>query len=136
MDPHWILRDSKYPQVSMILHSILADLNNAVVWIVFNRPHISRSSSPYISLWCLYQERWFQVLWPPLSCSTVFFRHLTRSSYIPVFSLFFNSTLSSGRTAKSTILQVLFSCFFFHVLVLWLRLDDPYNLLGIISRRA
>ena len=46
---HWSLRDSKPPQVSRILHSILADLNNAVVWMVSTRPLISKSSSPFIN---------------------------------------------------------------------------------------
>ena len=43
---HWSLSDSKFPQVSRTLLSILADLNNAVVWTVSTRPVISNSSSP------------------------------------------------------------------------------------------
>ena len=39
--------DSKSPQVSRILLSILAVLNNAVVWIVSSRPPTSKSSSPF-----------------------------------------------------------------------------------------
>ena len=31
---HWSLSDSKSPQISRILLSILVDLNNAAVWIV------------------------------------------------------------------------------------------------------
>ena len=31
---HWSLSDSKFPQVSRTLLSILADLNNAVVWVL------------------------------------------------------------------------------------------------------
>ena len=41
----WNLSDSKSSQVSRILLSILADLNNVVVWIIFTRPLISKSSS-------------------------------------------------------------------------------------------
>ena len=33
-DFHWFLSDSEFPQVSRTLLSILADLNNAVVWMV------------------------------------------------------------------------------------------------------
>ena len=44
---HWSLSDSKSPQVSRTLLSILAVLNNAVVWMVFTRPPISKSSSPF-----------------------------------------------------------------------------------------
>ena len=41
---HWSLRDSKSPQVSRTLLSILDVLNNAVVWMVSTRP------SPPVSL--------------------------------------------------------------------------------------
>ena len=41
---YWSLRDSKSPQVSRTLLSILADLSNAVVWMVSTL--ISMSSSP------------------------------------------------------------------------------------------
>ena len=45
---HWILSDSKSPQVSRTLLSILAVLNNVVVWIVPPpRPPTSKSSSPF-----------------------------------------------------------------------------------------
>ena len=42
---HWSLRDSKSPRVSRTPLSILIDLNNAVVSIVFPCPLISKSSS-------------------------------------------------------------------------------------------
>ena len=44
---HWNLSDSKSPQVSWTLLSILAVLNNAVVWMVSTRPPTSKSSSPF-----------------------------------------------------------------------------------------
>ena len=44
---HWSLCDSKSPQVSRTLPSILAVLNNAVVWMVSTRPPTSKSSSPF-----------------------------------------------------------------------------------------
>ena len=44
---HWSLSDSKSPQVSRTLLSILAVLNNAVVWMVSTRPPTSKSSSPF-----------------------------------------------------------------------------------------
>ena len=43
---HWSLSDSKSPQVSWTLLSILAVLNNAVVWMVSTHPPTSKSSSP------------------------------------------------------------------------------------------
>ena len=44
---HWSLSDSKSTQVSRNLLSILAVLNNAVVWMVSTRPPTSKSSSPF-----------------------------------------------------------------------------------------
>ena len=43
---HWSLSD-KFPQVSRTLLSILAVLNNAVVWMVSTRHPTSKSSSPF-----------------------------------------------------------------------------------------
>ena len=44
---HWSLSDSKSPQVSRTLLSILDVLNNAVVWMVSTRLSTSKSSSPF-----------------------------------------------------------------------------------------
>ena len=44
---HWSLSDNKSPQVFRTLLSILAVLNNAVVWIVSTCPPYSKSSSPF-----------------------------------------------------------------------------------------
>ena len=44
---HWSLSDSKSPQISRTLLSILAVLNNVVVWVVSTRPPTSKSSSPF-----------------------------------------------------------------------------------------
>ena len=44
---HWSLSHSKSPQVSRTLLSILAVLNNAVVWMVSTRPPTSKSSTPF-----------------------------------------------------------------------------------------
>ena len=44
---HRSLCDSKSPQVSRTLLSILAVLNNVVVWMVSTRPPTSKSSSPF-----------------------------------------------------------------------------------------
>ena len=43
---YWSLSDNESPQVSRTLLSTLADLKNAVVWMMSNRPLISKSSSP------------------------------------------------------------------------------------------
>ena len=44
---HWRLSDSKSPQVSKTLLSILAVLNNAVVWMVSTRSPTSKFSRPF-----------------------------------------------------------------------------------------
>ena len=44
---HWSLSDNKSPQVSRTLLSILAVVNNAVVWMVSTRSPTSKSSSPF-----------------------------------------------------------------------------------------
>ena len=44
---HLSLSDSKSPQVSRTLLSILAVPNNAVVWMVSTRPPNIKSSSPF-----------------------------------------------------------------------------------------
>ena len=44
---HRRLSDSKSPQVSRTLLSILAVFNNAVVWMVSTRPPTSKSSTPF-----------------------------------------------------------------------------------------
>ena len=43
----WSLSDSKSPQLSRTLLSILAHLNSVVIWMVSIRPFISKSSSPF-----------------------------------------------------------------------------------------
>ena len=43
---HWILCDSKCPQVCRTLLSIIAVLNNTVVWMVSTGPPTFKSSSP------------------------------------------------------------------------------------------
>ena len=44
---HWSFSDSKSPQVSRAILTILADLNNIVVWMFSTRPSLSISSSPF-----------------------------------------------------------------------------------------
>ena len=105
---HWSLSDSKSPQVSRTLLSIVAVLNNAVVWMVSTRPPTSKSSSPVsnplvpvpnapitngIIVTCMFHS---------------FFHFLARSRSLSFFSRSFSFILWSAGTAKSTILQVLF----------------------------
>ena len=101
------LSDSKSPQVSRILLSILADRNNAVVWIVSTRPLISKSFSPFIKLSVTVPRAPITIGINITFMFHSFFKSLARSRYLSLFSLSFNLTLWSAGTAKSTILQVL-----------------------------
>ena len=81
------------------------NLNNAVVWMVSTRPLISKFSSPFIN----------PSLTIPIGINVTFLFHsfFQFPSKVEVFIFFllsFNFTLWSARTAKFTILQVLFFC--------------------------
>ena len=98
---HWSLSDSKSPQVSWILLSILAVLNNVVVWMVSTCPLTSKSSSPFgnplvtvpkaqitigIIITCLFHS---------------FFNSLARSRYLSFFSYSFSFILwSAGQQSR------------------------------------
>ena len=105
---HWSLGDSKFPQVSRILLSILAVLKRAVVWMVSTRPPTSRSSSPFSNPLVTVPNA-------PITIGIIvtcmfhsFFNSLARSRYLSLCSHSFSFILWSAGTAKSTILQVLF----------------------------
>ena len=105
---HWSLSDSMSPQVSRTLLSILAVLNNAVVWMVSTRPPTSKSFSPFSNPLVTVPNA-------PITIGIIvtcmfysFFTSLARSRYLSFFSHFFSFILWSAGTAKSTILQVFF----------------------------
>ena len=104
MASHWSLSDSKSPQVSRTLLSILADLNKAVFWTVSTDPVVSKPSSPCTNSLVTVQK-------PPIKIKTFmfhsFFNSLGRSRYLLFFTHSSKLTLWSARTAKSTILQLL-----------------------------
>ena len=98
----------KSPQVSRTLLSILAVLNNVVVWMVSIRPPTYKSSSPY-------SNPLVTVLNAPITIGIIvtgmflsFFDSLARARYLSFFSYSFSFILWSAGTAKSSILQVLF----------------------------
>ena len=127
---HWRLSDSKSPQVSRTLLSILAVFNNAVVWMVSTRPPTSKSSRPF-------NNPLVTVPKVPITISIIvtfmfhsfFFNSLARSRYLSLFSHSFSFILWSAGTAKSTILQIFFFvvfCCLLKGLVFWPRLCDPF----------
>ena len=105
---HWSLGDNKCPQVSRTLLSILAVLNNAVVWMVSTHPLISKSASHF-------NNSLVTVLKVPITIGIIvtfmfnnFFNSLARSGYLSFFPHSFSFILWSPWSAKSTILQIIF----------------------------
>ena len=123
---HWSLSDSKSPQVSRNLLSILSVFNNAVVCMVSTRPPTSKSSRPF-------NNPLFTMPIAPITIGTIvtfmfhsFFNYLARSKYLSSCPHSISFILWSAGTAKSTILQILFffSCWLSYGLVFWQRLGD------------
>ena len=117
---HWSLSNSKSPQVSVTLLSILANINIALVWIVFTRPLISKSYIPSTSQLVTVSSV------PKTNGITVTFMFhrllssLVGSRYLSLFSLPFNFILWSDWGAN-----VLFFCCW-QSLVVWPSLNDPF----------
>ena len=123
---HWSLSDSKSPQVSRTLLSILAVLNSGVVWMVSTCTPTFKSSSPFSNPFVTVPN-------VPITIGIIvtcmfhsFFNSLARSRYLFLFSHSFSFILWSAGTAKSTILQVLSFCWLLLNLVFWPGLGDPF----------
>ena len=94
--------------------------------MVSTSPFISKSSSPFTSHCRLFQVHYLHLVSSSSSYSKVFFGSLARSNFLSLFSLSFIFTQWSVRTAKSTLLLVLFFFFLMCVtLVGWSRLGHP-----------
>ena len=116
---HRSLSDSKSPQFSRTLLSILADLNNVVVWMVATRPLISKSTSPCTSPLVTLPRTLITIGITVTFKFHSFFISLARSWYLFLFSLSFDYTQWPAGTAKSTTRQVLFSfCWLLRILVI------------------
>ena len=109
---HMTLSDNKCPQVSRTPHSILAYLNDALVWMVSTRFLIFQFSCPFINPLVTVPRLPITISHRHLRVPQLFFNSLGRSRYLSFFSLSFNFTLCSAGTAESTIRQVLFFIFF------------------------
>ena len=123
---YWSLSDSKSPHVSMTL-IILADLDNAVVWMVFTRSLISKSSSPCTNPLVTVLRASIKIGITVTFMFHSFFSPLARSRYLSLFSLSFSFTLWSAGTAKSAIRHVLFHFFLLSLgLIVWPRIGDLF----------
>ena len=110
---HWSLNDIKSLQDSKTLLSILADVNNSVVWMVTTRPPIFKSSSPLTKPFDIVPSTPITIGITVTFVLHSFFSSLARSTYVSFFWFSFIFTPRSAGTATSTIRQVLFSFFFF-----------------------
>ena len=104
----WSLRDSNSPQVTRTLLSILAVLNNVVDWMVSTRPPTSKSSSPFSNPLVTVPSAQITIGIIVTCMFHSFFNSLVRSRYLSFFSHSLSIILWSARTAKSTILHILF----------------------------
>ena len=129
---HWGVSDSKSPQVSKTLLSILALLNNAVIWMVSTRPPTSKSSNPFSNPLVTVPNA-------PITIGIIvtcmfhsFFNSLARSRYLISFTFFqfsFYSVVSRDSKvdyfASSLFFLFFFFCWLLLGLLFWPRLGDP-----------
>ena len=112
---HWSLSDTRSPQVSRTLLSILAVLNNAAVWMVFTRPSTSKSSSPF-------NNHLVTVPKAPITIGIIvtfmfhsFFKSLARSRYYSSFHIL--SVLFCGQPGQQSPQFCKFSFFFSLIII-------------------
>ena len=118
---HWSLSDNKSPQILGTLLNILADFNNAVVFMVCTRPLISKSSSFFYQSFsdCTKRTYWYH----RHTHAQQFFQ---LPSKVQVFLLLFASFKLYSMVTRYSVLQVLFFCWLLQGLVVWPRLGDPF----------
>ena len=105
---HWSLNDSNSPQVSRILLTILAVLNNVVIWMVSTRPPTSKSSSPFSNPLVTVPKATITTGIIVTSMFHSFFNSLGRGIY-PYFHIF--SALFCGQPGQQSRLFCKFSFF-------------------------
>ena len=125
MVSHWSL-SYKYSQVSKVLLSILANLNNVIVWMVSTLSLISKCPSPCTNpLVTLLSE--------PITIDIIvifmfhnFFSFLARSKYLSRFFAFFQFYPVISRSGKLHYLAGSLFCWQSQGLFVWPRLRDPF----------
>ena len=125
---HWSLSDSKSPQVSRTLLSILAVLNNVVVWMVPTRPPTSKSSSPFSDPLVTEPKAPITIGVIVIACSIVFSIPWQGPGTNPSFHIL--SVMFCGQPrqrsrqfCKFSFLFIYLFLFFFFLIII--RLGDP-----------
>ena len=136
---HWSLRDSNYFYYYLLIRvfhtsfstllSILAVLNNVVVWMVFSRPPTSKSSIPFSNPLVTVPKAPIRIGIIVTFMFHNFFISLARSRYLSFFSHSFSFILWSAGIANSQILQILF--FFFFLLII-IKFDLLTEIMGSV----
>ena len=101
---------SKSPQVFKTFLSILANLNNAVVWIISTCPLISKSSYPFINFLGVV----------PSASTTI---GITVTSCFSILFCFHGVVCRDGKVHNSA--DFLFCCWFVLSVDVWQKLGDP-----------
>ena len=127
---HWRLSDRKSPQAFMTLLSILAVLNNALVWMVSTRPSISKVFSPYSSLLVTVPSSsitsGITVTFMFDSCF-FFFISQARSWYLSLFLLSLIFTLWSAGTASPLFQRFSFLLMIIIIIIIWKIIPTSLN---------
>ena len=129
----WGLIDSKSLQICWIILSILADHNNAVVWMVFICPLICESSSPFTKTLGIVRAHQLELVSSSPSWS-IGFSSLARSRYLFLYFAFFyfySVVRRDNKVHYSAGSLFFFFFFFFFFFVdyhkVWTGLSDFYN---------
>ena len=104
----------------------LFSVYNPVVRMVSTFPLISKSFSAFTKPLRIVSSVLITIGITVTFVFQSFFYSLARSRYLSLFSLSFNFTMWSVKTAKSTIQQVLFLWWLSLGLIVWPRLNDPF----------
>ena len=124
---HWSLSDSKSTQVSRILLSILAILNNVEVWMVSTLPPTSKSSSPFSNPLVIVPNA-PTIIGRILTCMFhSFFQFPSKVEVLILLFTFFQFNSVINRDSKVlNFANSLFCCCCWLLLglVFWLRLGD------------
>ena len=125
---HWSLSDSKSPQVSRTLLSILAVFNNAVVWVGTTHPPTSKSSSPFSNPLVTVPKAPITIVIIVTYMFHSFFQSPSKVEVFILFSHFFSFIRLSAGTAKvdNFAISLFFCCCWLSLgLVFWPRFGDP-----------
>ena len=113
---HSSLSDRKFPQVPRTPLSILAFVNNVVVWMVFIHPPTSKFSSPFNNHFVTAPKAQITI---GITVSFMFHSFFQFPSKIEVLQFYsmvsWDSIWEVAEMAKSTIWQVLFFIDFFFI---------------------